>query len=216
MIEATRTALVNRLVELAFERTHRTPADLAAELDAVLARDPRGTADVITVPEMRTSAYARVIVPTRDPPARVEQARVVAQAIYESLAAQPGLLSADLADAMHRAGDGQGFELAMSEVPLHTRAYFEEAFGRQLFEGTSEVGRVNPPVRTSLGWDIVLLLDRRAPHPLTRDERIAEVFPGVRRAAFQHWVDELIRSLHVTIKLDPERADALLDASEGS
>src|SRR5262249_33675643 len=61
VVEATRAAAVNRVVEIEFEQRTRTPADLAPQVDAMMkANEWR-----LHVLELRSSTFARFVVPPR-------------------------------------------------------------------------------------------------------------------------------------------------------
>jgi hypothetical protein len=62
---AARSAAVNRLIETDFEQRYRTPDDLKPAVDALVKRNEWR----MHVPELRSSTYARFVVPKDTPPA---------------------------------------------------------------------------------------------------------------------------------------------------
>jgi hypothetical protein len=57
-------------------------------------------------------------------------------------------------------------------------------------------------VRTHWGWDVILWSGGLPPKESTQAEIAAEVFPELRRAAFQYWVNDLVKQLHLEIEID--------------
>ncbi len=204
--EATRAALVGRLVETAFEDRYRAPADLAQLVDRVVER----YRDQLDKPELRASAFARVEVPKGAPPEADAAARALAEQIAGALAGETGLFPVHLREAADRRAAGAGLRITHGDFRAATREGLVAPYAAALF-AIPEVGRIAAPARTAWGWDVILLTERMAPRVYTREEVAAEVFPDVRRQYFQLWVNQLARSLGVRVELDAARI-ARLDA----
>ncbi len=197
--EATRTALVDRLVETGFERKYATPADLADQLAAHVQRNQ----DRLTRPEGRASAYVRVPLPPKAPPADDFAARTLAMQIAAKAAPEVGLLPATLeAIGKQVAGDKK---IEFAEVKMMAHDALVPTYADALF-AIAEIGRTAPEaVRTKWGWDVILLTDVGAAKTYTREEAASEAFPEVRRGYFRVWVNDIIRSLGVKIEVDQQQ-----------
>ena len=212
VIEATRTAMVSQLIATQFEDKYQTPADLGHRFDAMIDKNLWR----MHRPELRGSAYARLVI-AKDAPAEAEQhAHAVADAIYAALANESGLLGAHLADTAKQLAARDHVPacenaittncLMVSDVPTNAHDAFEKPYADALF-AIPEIGRVSPPVRTSRGWDVIVWTDALPPKESTRDELAAEAFPELRRTLFATWVNDLIKSGGHTIAVDPGQLD---------
>ena len=195
--EATRAALVNRVVELGFEARHRTPADLPDAIEAVYQQRKAYTA----IPELRASAYARFEVPAGAAPEVERDARARAERLAAELAGEPGLSYPHLSAAAERVAAEGGPKLAHAAHPPSAIEGLDRAYARALF-GITDVGRVSPAVRTPWGWDVVLWTGGAPARTLTRDDVAAAVFPALRRQAFSAWVNQLVQAMRLDIRLD--------------
>jgi hypothetical protein len=203
VIDATRTALVDRLVETGFEQRYRTPQDLAEIIDAHIDRNK----ERLSRPEGRASAYIRVPLPSNAPPADDWAARQLAEAIANKLAGEVGLLPAHLDAAGKELAGGRTIEFA--EVRTFGRAGLHATYADALF-AIPEVGRIAPKaVKTKWGWDVILLTEIGPAKSYTREDAAAEAFPELRRGYFQIWVNQIVRSLGVTIKIDDKQVAKL-------
>jgi parvulin-like peptidyl-prolyl isomerase len=207
--EATRAALVSRLVETAFEDRYRAPADLAELVDRVVDQHR----DQMDKPELRASAFARVEVPKGAPPEADAAARALAERIAGALAGEAGLFPVHLREAADRLAAGAGRRVIHGDFRAATREGLVPPYAEALY-AIPEVGRIAAPARTERGWEVILLTRRMAPRVYTREEIAAEVFPEVRRRYFQLWVNQLARSLGVRVELDEEQI-ARLDEPRG-
>ena len=202
--EAARAASVNRLVELDFEQRYRTPGDLQKPIDLVLQRYEGR----MHVPEQRSSAYARFLVPKDAPPELDARAHALADRLAAQLAGETGLYASHLSDAAGRIAAGGDVQLETSEVKPSRRDDLVEPYAGALY-AIPEVGRIAPAVRTSWGWDVVLWTGGAAARERSREELVAELFPELRRRQFQLWVTQLGKQLGVHIEIDQAAVDKL-------
>ncbi|MGN6104111.1 MAG: peptidylprolyl isomerase [Kofleriaceae bacterium] len=193
----TRRALVSRVVQLGFEDRYRTPADLRQPIDRIIERNR----DKLVRPELRGSTFLRIELPGNAPPERVAQARALADQAARELAGRTGLFGIDLQELERRLAGTTDLRMLAAEVPPSPREALDAAYGDALWS-VPEVGQVAGPVRTSWGWDLVLLSEQQPPRTYTHDEVAAELFPGVRRTAFQTWIHQLAKSLGAKIEVD--------------
>lgn len=193
--EATRRALVSRLVETDFERRIRGPEDLPVQIEAAFSE----VKAYLNRPELRASQYVRVKVDDKVPDAVAAKARAVADRIHAALADETGLFSTNVEEVAHRLGDNQGFELEINRIRPSPAAALVPPYAKALFE-IPEVGRVSPVFRTAWGWDFTLLEQVIPARLFTRDEVVRDLFPKVQRAAFVAWCDQLRTQLGVRVE----------------
>lgn len=188
--EATRTAVVSRLVELGFEQRYQTPADLGARLEKWFADNQWR----MHRPELRSSAYLRI-------PGDSPEAKAMAQAIYEQLASRTGLFASDLQDAIAALPPGSP-KAEFANLSIKNREDLVPEFSNVLF-AIPEVGRVAPPAKTAWGWDVILWTGGLSAKETPRAELEAEAFPDLRRSMFPIWVAQIARDLGVKPEIDP-------------
>lgn len=201
--EATREALVDRLVAVDFEARYRSPDDLRETIDKAIAKR-RITFDM---PELRNSSYARVVVDAKAPPEQDARARAVAERLAAELADKTGLFPLDLKEVADRLRTETGMTIEYADYRPSHREGVVPAYGDALFS-IPEVGRIAPPVRTEWGWDVILLTDLTPAKLYTRDEVAATAFPELRRQQFQIWVNGIIKSRGVKIRVDEKQLEA--------
>jgi hypothetical protein len=207
VIEATRTAIVNRIVETGFESHHQTFDDLRAQIDQTIARNQ----SAMNVDEKRTCTFVRIELP-KDAPAEVEQqAHAAINKIYAAFEHETGLFEVNIAERATAIAKDLNVKVKITAFKSSVRSEFEPIFGDALF-AIPDVGRVSPPTHTPSGWDLILLTQRVPAKHYTRDEVAAIVFPELRRRQFQLWMMEIARSLGVQVVVDPEHVLARLDA----
>ena len=194
VVDATRAALVNRLVETGFERRYARPEDLGDRLDTWL-RDNEWRRHR---PELRGSAYLRV---TGDS----ATAQKTAQEIYARLAAETGLFAVNLKEL---AAQYAGAKVEFADVPEKASTELEPSYRATLF-AIPEVGRVAPPTKTPWGWDVILWTSGLSPLETSREEMAQTAFPELRRSVFPIWVAEIERQLGIKPKIDPAQAARL-------
>lgn len=208
VVEAARSAAVNRLVETDFERRYRTPADLAPQIDAVMKNNEWR----LHVLDLRASTFARFVVPTGAPPEIDARAHALAERLAAELAGQTGLFGVHLAEAARRIAAGSGIQVETADFRPAHHDDLVDAYAAALY-AVPEVGRTSPAFRTPWGWDVVLWTGGVAAHERTRDEVVAELFPELRRREFQRWVGQIIKQLGVHIEVDDAQV-ARLDAED--
>lgn len=207
--DAFRTALVDREVELYFERRYAKPADFGARIDRIVDDN----AKQLHRPEFRASTYARVVVPDKAPPDAWARARPLADQLAARIVGEHGLLGPHvhrLAEPVRAAITAAGFELDVSDVDRRSRGALVDSYGDALF-GLAEVGDAVGPIQTKWGWDVIAFTDLAPARESTRAQLADEVFPELRRSFFTNWVGELERKLGVTVERAAD-ADRRLDA----
>lgn len=195
---ATRTAAVNRLVATEFEQRYRTPDDLTQVIDLVMKRN----AWRMHVVALRSSTFARFVVPEDAPPDLDARAHALADRVAAELAGQTGLYPVHLTDAARRIAAGSDIKLDTADVGPTHQDKLVEPYARALY-AIPEVGRISPAARTPWGWDVVLWAGGVEPKETSREELAAEMFPELRRRQFQLWVTQLGKRLGVHIEIDP-------------
>jgi hypothetical protein len=195
--QAARTAAVDRLIEADFEQRYRTPDDLKPAVDAVMKRNEWR----LHVPELRSSAYARFVVPKDAPPELDARAHALADRLAAQLAGEAGLYSVHLSEAAHRIAAGTDVKLETADVNPTERGRLVDSYATALYT-LPAVGRTSQAVRTDWGYDVVLWTGGIAAAERTRDEVVAELFPELRRHQFQLWAAQLARQLGVHIEVD--------------
>ncbi len=68
-------------------------------------------------------------------------------------------------------------------------------------------------MRTSWGRDVILWNGGLPPKESTQDEIANEVFPELRRAAFQFWVNDIVKKLALHIEVDAALLSRLEESS---
>jgi hypothetical protein len=206
--EATRAALVNRLVELDFESRYRSPGDAPSQIDRVIQQNPL----LMNRPERRASTYVRFETCGRAtcikcrPGDQVEplckgvvkppspeldaEAHALADKVYAELGQATGLFPENLIDTATRLSAGAKVVLAHDDFKPEMRSGIVQPYRDALF-GIPEVGRIAAPVHTTWGWDVILWSDVQPAKMYTRDEAAVEIFPELRRQLFLRWCDKL-------------------------
>lgn len=197
---ALRRTLASAFVAREFEGAIHTAADLPAELVRPQVDAERGK---YTFPEWREAMYVRAVVA---PETGLDDATAEAlvTAIRAALPSTHALLPAELFETARRVGATQlpadriGEAAQRGTTPwaleLETRPYrtpdddtTELPYRRALF-ALAALGDVSPPVRTSRGWDLIIMTDR-LPAETTSDADIAAaLFPKMRQAYFSRWL----------------------------
>jgi hypothetical protein len=208
VVQAARTAAVDRLIDTDFEQRYRTPDDLKPAVDALMKRN----AWRMHVPDLRSSTYVRFVVPKDAAPELDAQARALADRVATQLAGETGLYGVHLVEAAQRVAAGSTIKLEKADVKPSDRDHLVDAYATALY-AIPEVGRISPAVRTQWGWDVVLWTGGIEARERTREEVVAEAFPELRRHQFQLWVTQLAKQLGVHIEVD-QAGIAALDTGE--
>lgn len=197
VVEATRRELVSREVAVDFEDTHRKPADLGDRMTKWLTDN----AWRMHRPDLRASSYARVNVPKGSSPEIEAKAKALSEKIAAALAHETGLFPSEVKETAQRLGKDSGLTLDIAEARPMPKENLDEPYAEALY-ALPEVGRTSAPVRTRWGWDVILWSGGLPPKESTQDEIEAEAFPELRRAAFQAWVNDLIKKLGIKIEIN--------------
>jgi len=208
VVEATRSAAVNRLVETDFEQRYRGPADLQQAIDAVMVKNEWR----LHVLELRASTFARFIVPEHAAPEVDAAAHALADKLAAELAGQTGLYNVHLTEAAARIDAGTTVKLEYSDVKPTHRDDLVDEYSHALY-AIPAVGQASPAFRTKWGWDVVLWTGGVEAKERTRDEVVLEMFPELRRRQFQIWASQIGKKLGVHIDVD-EAVLAQLDTGE--
>jgi len=184
VIDATRTALVRRLVDQ-FAARFPDPESMKVQIDKVYQK-----AGTTFRPEIRGSWHA-IAKASKDAPEAVHlAARQTAEQLYQRLKDETGLFSWQLEnarDAVVALQQPANVELVIEElVTTKDDLKWAAEFRGALF-GIPEVGRVSPVVKTDYGYHVILLSDLKPAAPIER----AQVFAGLRRQQFVQYVGEL-------------------------
>jgi predicted nucleic acid-binding protein len=200
VIDETRRVLVSRLVETDFERRHRTPADMTEQID----QEIQANLAALSRPEVRASAYLRVLVPAKAPADIDQRARSLADKIHAALANETGLFVNHLEDTANRIAAGSGLTIEVQSYKFAMRGQTVPPYDAALF-AIPEVGRVSPVTRTEWGWDVILLTDRLEAKQRTREEVLPLVFADLRLREFERWVQGFMKTSRIA------RNDQLLE-----
>lgn len=191
VVDATRTALVRRLVD-AFEAKYPDPDSLRAQIDEVLG-DPR---TATTRPEMRASFHVLYHLDDRATEATRTAARQAAEQLYQQLGAETGLFPDQLRAAADKIAVPANVTLEIGDyyaVPKDNTQTAPEYVGA-LF-AIPEVGRVSPVVKTQYGYHVILLTEIQPEAALER----TQVFAGLRRNLFVQYVNELTKQTRTEV-----------------
>jgi hypothetical protein len=195
--DATRTASVNRLVETDFEQHYRTAKDLERPIELVMKRN----AWRMHLVQLRSSTFARFLVPETASPALDARAHALADRLAAELAGETGLYGVHLTDAAKRLAAGSDIKLDTADVKPTHQDDLALPYARALY-AIPEIGRITPAVRTPWGWDVVLWTGGVEPKETSREDLIAEMLPDLRRRQFQLWVTQLGKRLGVRVEID--------------
>ncbi len=200
VVEATRSALVNRMIEIGFEPRYQKPSDLGDVLTKWLATN----AWRMHRPELRTSAYARVNLPNGATIAQDARAKALADKLAASLANETGLFGANLRDAADALTVGSDLKIEVAAVAIAERRHLDKHYADALF-AIPDVGRVSPTTRTPWGWDVILMTSFLPEKEFTQDEIAVDMFEEARRGLMTTWVNELIKEHGIRVELEKDQ-----------
>lgn len=195
---AYRRALVSREVELDFTDRYKSAADLPPAMrDAAFEKYKWR----MHRPEYRYSVYVRG--PAKpDAPAAVENAaHAFAIDVYARVKDRSDLFPVDLYAAADAVAHGYSFEELHEPFGTGIGGPGHPEYTRPLFAIPS-VGMVSPPTRTPWGWDVILWTDTMPALESSQDEVLAWLFPQLRQAMFEDWVNGLIREQGLEIRVN--------------
>jgi hypothetical protein len=202
VVEATRTAMVSRLVATAFEARYRTVADLGGAMDMAIER----RLFLMHQPELRTSTYARLPLPPQATPAEEATARAVAEQLAAGLRDETGLLGVNLVEAVAKVETQAKVRFEHADMPLNERNAFVREYGDALWS-IPDIGRITGPVRTKWGWDVILWTGGMPAHERTRAELADELFPELRRQFFALWVESIRKALGLAVVVNAKQLE---------
>lgn len=206
VVDETRSALVNRVVETAYEDRYKTPADMGE----VLAKAVERNRAWLDIPERRASAYVRFQIKPDAPADQDARAKELIEAFAQRVANETGLTAGHLDMFSKAFFDPQNVKVEVAVVPFFTKNGLALGYRDALFD-IPEIGRTSPhAVRTQWGWDVILLTDRLPAQKFTREQAATEAFPEFRRSYFNAWVDQLAKANGIRITRD-DKAIATLD-----
>jgi hypothetical protein len=207
--EARKREAVRRFIAAEFVTTVRSYDDLPPGFGARALAKLRETDQQ---PERRVAAYVRVPAPEDAPSGSPddEWARGLAGELHAALADHADLTADRLWAIAAEVAHGRTFQVG--EPFVFHRQGAEEPFAAAAF-AIPAVGRVAPPTRTKLGWDVILLTAIRPKSTRTEEERKAALFPELRRGYFNHWAHQYTRG--VAIDVDEEWRKRLVASDQG-
>lgn len=196
-VDATRTALVTRLVDQFAART--TMEALAPRLDA-LYKPP------MVRPEFRESWHALIKVDRKAPDAELAAARQLAEKIHDALKAESGLTPPHFEEVAKRiapAADVAHYPLKPSNDQRTARDYLAA-----LFE-IPEVGRVSRIAQSDYGFHVILLSDLQPSFTFDREAAHKWFYPNLQRRLFDEFLGEIVAKSGTKAEQYPEVLDAL-------
>lgn len=187
VIDATRTALVNRLVEVVYEDGFTKPADFGPIWDQLRAK----TIVRLRHGDYRGSTYVRVPLPKNADPAAEAAAHALADQIAAALANETGLMGPHVVEIADKVAAGR--EIQHADVVPYVESALEDNYAHALFS-ISEIGRASPAVRTKFGWDVIAWTSDVPPADMPDSEIALQLLPDVKRGYFPLWVEHIARA----------------------
>lgn len=191
VIEATKTTLVNRLVD-DFDASH----SVATLRDKIKATYNSATPDALKRPETRDSWHLLVLVPKKSSADVDAKAHDYAEQIYHSFQNETGLFPADLEAVSKR--PAASLDIKFEHVgPLRVD---QPRFAPEYLGGLyaiPEVGRVSSVIKTEFGYHVILLSEVKPGETLDYDRAEPLLFAGMRRQLFAEYVTELMKSANI-------------------
>jgi hypothetical protein len=209
VVEAGRAARVSRLIDLDFNRTVRSAADLPPALVAKAVDKAR---PYLVQPLRRVGVYVRATLPdgTVDGSPEEVAARALIEAVHAELAGKRALFPVDLFEAGDRIAAARGAKVDHDEKPYATAIDAEaDRNWRAALFAIPEIGMISAPTRTKWGWDVVLWVDTTPARTPDEAALQAQVFPDLRRAYFRIWAQPFARTM--AIEAHEERLRALVE-----
>jgi hypothetical protein len=197
--EATRTAMVSRLVAQAYEAELTHPGDFGSAWDQVLTRNKLRYDHT----DVRASAYVRV--PVKNP-ADDAAAHALADQIAQAAGAEDGWMAPQLFALADKIAAGRTIEHD-STPPMEARQ-LDKTYATTLYS-IPEVGRTSQAVRTPWGWDVVLYSDVVPEQHLTDAQIADKLLPDMQRSYFSLWVHQLEQSMHIHVEEHADQLEAL-------
>jgi hypothetical protein len=201
-----RRALVSRYVDAEFTARVTTWDDLPADLrDTAFHK----LAWRMHRPEYRFAVYVRAPLGDQATPADDAAARALIEQIYDRLKDREDLFPVDLYATADEVAGNRRVDKSGSPYGTGLDGPGDKTFTQPLF-AIPAIGQVAPPARTKWGWDLILWVDTMPPLELSADELKQQLFPDLRRAYFDRWVQDVARAQHVEVVVDEDRVAALV------
>lgn len=187
--DAARRAMAQALIEVEFENQVR-PQDLP---EALLRRAYEKNYRFYNNPEVREIEHLLVRCPAREPPARQEVARQLAEKLLaEVLRRRPESLEALRAELQEKTR-AAGFELRYERLST-SRAQLERDFADAVF--TLQIGELGKrPVKSSYGWHLARAISVKLavsrPFETVREDVRPRLWTEYRQMKFREWLAEL-------------------------
>jgi PPIC-type PPIASE domain len=206
VVLATRTALVSEVIAREYEQKFTRSADFGEYYIRSVDRNR----SKIVHGEARASAYLRVPLAKTATPAEDAAAKALAEELASVLAKERGLMAPHL-DAFGKQIIGTRGTLEFAVVPpyLDSGGLVPE-YAKPLF-AVPEVGRTTGAVRTTWGWDVILLTDLIPAANPTPEEIAKQALPEVKRSYFPQWATQVGQKLGVSIKIYDDQVPKLED-----
>lgn len=210
VIDGYRQALVGRFLDVAFRDAYRTFTDLPASL-----RDPafHNLEWRMHRPEYRFSVYVRATVGEKATPADEQAAHALMDQIYARVAGRKDLFPDDLFAIAREVAGPRAIEMLTTPYGTGVDGPGDPTYTKPLF-ALGAVGEVTPPSRTTWGWDLILWTDSLPALETSADDLRAWMFPELRRAWFERWIDDLAREANADIAIDEARLKTLVPADD--
>lgn len=154
-------------------------------------------------PELRETVYARAPAAEAEHPAGSPgdvAARALMEEVHAALAGRRDVTAEDLEQAARAADPAATVEVARVR-PFHRQGAIVKPFLDATF-AIPEAGMVSPPVRTSWGWDVILLARIHPAVDMSIDEVKPELFEILRRRLYTQWVEGLVERADTRIHED--------------
>jgi hypothetical protein len=204
VIHETKRALVSQFIAHEYEDKYTTPKEFGPAWDRFL--------DVNKLKlehgEARASAYVRLVLPKNPTPEEDAAAKVIADDVAAKLRDERGLTAVHLKALGEQIVGTRGKVEVATVPPYLNNGGLVKAYADALF-AIPEVGRTSGVVRTSWGWDVILLTELIPAEKLSHDEAIAKMLPELKRSYFGIWAKQVAKA--VSVKMFDENIPKLED-----
>lgn len=204
VVHETKRALVSQFIAREYEDKYTSPKDFGAAWDKFVELNRLK----VDHGEARASAYVRLVLPKNATPEQDAAAKALAEEVAAKLREERGLTGVHLKELGEQIVGTRG-TVEISNVPAYLdNGGLVKEYADALF-AIPEVGRTSGAVRTSWGWDVILLTERIAAEKLSPDETRAKILPELKRSYFGTWAKQVAKG--VSIKLFDENIPKLED-----
>jgi hypothetical protein len=204
VIYETKRALVSQFIAREYEDRYTSPKDFGPAWDKFLELNKLK----VDHGEARASAYVRLVLQKNATPEQEAAAKALAEEVAAKLHDERGLTAAHLKDLGQQIVGGRGKVDIAAVPPYLDNGGLVKPYADALF-AIPEVGRTSGAVRTSWGWDVVLLTELIRAEKLSHDEAVAKMLPELKRSYFGTWAKQVART--VSVKLFDENVPKLED-----